>query len=197
MHKTEWTIATCNVRLLPEAVARKHNLRNTAERAKQLAVRIASSDMPHHTTPVSTVLQAFPTCDFICLQQVYDRAAVERILFYLNTHWPFILEDTGVLHWRAHRLCAGSGLMLLSKYPIMDAEFKQFPGVAGKDGRFCRGVLIAKVNLGGRRGKGRGMLGRDREKGGSVSGKGDRRMSGKDWDGLRACFYIHLEPMWK
>ncbi|EGD75366.1 hypothetical protein PTSG_06443 [Salpingoeca rosetta] len=145
--KTEWTIVSCNAHLLPEALARKYNLRNTSERAKSLAVRIAASNIQRHSVNFNNVLKDFPTSDFVCMQQVYDRTAVERILFHLHQSFPFIVEDTGVLHWRSHRLSAGSGLMLLSKYPIMDAEFKTFSGSAGADGRFCRGLLLAKVHL--------------------------------------------------
>ena len=145
VHKTAWTIASCNAQLLPEALARKHNLHGTAARAKQLALRIRSATCAHRAPRAVDAVHEFPVCEFIALQQVHEQAAVDRILYYLNAHWPFILEDSGVLHWRQHRLIGGSGLMLLSKYPIMDAEYKQFPGPAGRENNFSRGILMAKV----------------------------------------------------
>lgn len=147
-NKQEWTIVSCNMKLLPDALARKQYLRNTVERAKQMAIYIAASNtnVALRTISNDVVTSTFPFCDFVCMQEVYDQRAVDRIHFHLRQYFPFIIEDSGVLHYRHGRIVTGSGLMILSKYPLMDADFQQFPGAGGTEGCFCRGVLMAKVS---------------------------------------------------
>ena len=59
LSSSAWTIASCNAQLLPEALARKHNLHGTAARAKQLALRIRSATCAHRAPRAADAVHEF------------------------------------------------------------------------------------------------------------------------------------------
>ncbi|KAK1803983.1 hypothetical protein P4O66_003918 [Electrophorus voltai] len=58
--------------------------------------------------------------DFLCLQEVFDQRASERLCGQLHRYFPYVLSDVGHCGWRA--CCSpfrflNSGLLLASRYP--------------------------------------------------------------------------------
>ncbi|XP_051547943.1 sphingomyelin phosphodiesterase 3-like [Myxocyprinus asiaticus] len=89
--------------------------------------------------------------DFLCLQEVFDRRAAYRLRRQLHRYFPFVLSDVGRYGWKG--CCSrfkflNSGLLLASRYPILDAHYKCFPNGRSEDALAAKGVLFVKVQVG-------------------------------------------------
>lgn len=86
--------------------------------------------------------------DFLCLQEAFDRRATERLCGQLHRYFPYILSDVGRYGWKG--CCSrfkflNSGLLLASRYPILDAHYECYPNGRAEDALASKGVLYAKV----------------------------------------------------
>lgn len=86
--------------------------------------------------------------DFLCLQEVFDRRAAARLRRQLHRYFPFVLSDVGRYAWKG--CCSrfkflNSGLLLASRYPILDADFRCYPNARGPDAMVSKGALFVKV----------------------------------------------------
>uniref|UniRef100_A0A8C1UWX3 Sphingomyelin phosphodiesterase 3 n=1 Tax=Cyprinus carpio TaxID=7962 RepID=A0A8C1UWX3_CYPCA len=89
--------------------------------------------------------------DFLCLQEVFERRAADRLRRQLHRYFPFVLSDVGRYGWKG--CCSrfkflNSGLLLASRYPILDAHYECFPNGRSEDALAAKGVLYAKVQVG-------------------------------------------------
>ncbi|KAI5617230.1 sphingomyelin phosphodiesterase 3, partial [Silurus asotus] len=89
--------------------------------------------------------------DFLCLQEVFDRRASERLCCQLHRYFPYVLSDVGRYGWKG--CCSrfkflNSGLVLASRYPILDAHYECYPNGRSEDALASKGVLYAKVQVG-------------------------------------------------
>ncbi|XP_042352627.1 sphingomyelin phosphodiesterase 3 [Plectropomus leopardus] len=89
--------------------------------------------------------------DFLALQEVFDHGSTTRLLRQLHRYFPHVLSDVGQYGWRG--CCSrfkflNSGLMLASRYPILDARFECYPNGKGEDALAAKGALFAKVHVG-------------------------------------------------
>ncbi|CAL1595231.1 unnamed protein product [Knipowitschia caucasica] len=89
--------------------------------------------------------------DFLALQEVFDHGSTTRLRRQLHRYFPFILSDVGQYGWKS--CCSrfkflNSGLMLASKYPILDARYECYPNGRGEDALAAKGALFAKVHVG-------------------------------------------------
>ncbi|XP_069018651.1 sphingomyelin phosphodiesterase 3 [Embiotoca jacksoni] len=89
--------------------------------------------------------------DFLALQEVFDHGATTRLRRQLHRYFPYVLSDVGRYGWKG--CCSrfkflNSGLMLASRYPILDARFECYPNGRGEDALAAKGVLFAKVHVG-------------------------------------------------
>lgn len=89
--------------------------------------------------------------DFLCLQEVFDRRATDRLRRQLHRYFPYVLSDVGCYGWKG--CCSrfkflNSGLLLASRYPILDAHYECFPNGRSEDALAAKGVLFAKVQVG-------------------------------------------------
>ncbi|MCE5317330.1 MAG: endonuclease/exonuclease/phosphatase family protein [Parachlamydia sp.] len=85
--------------------------------------------------------------DIVCLQESFDLKGSRA----LTKAFPdrYILNHIG----EQHPFNLGSGLTILSKYPIVAAHFVRYPIRHGIDKRAQKGIALAKVELGKRDGK--------------------------------------------
>ncbi|XP_073687701.1 sphingomyelin phosphodiesterase 3-like [Garra rufa] len=86
--------------------------------------------------------------DFLCLQEVFERRAADRLRRQLHRYFPFVLSDVGRYGWKG--CCSrfkflNSGLLLASRYPILDAHYECFPNGRSEDALAAKGVLFAKI----------------------------------------------------
>uniref|UniRef100_A0A3B4F0Q9 sphingomyelin phosphodiesterase n=1 Tax=Pundamilia nyererei TaxID=303518 RepID=A0A3B4F0Q9_9CICH len=70
--------------------------------------------------------------DFLALQEVFDHGSTTRLRRQLHRYFPYILSDVGRYGWKG--CCSrfkflNSGLMLASRYPILDARYECYPNV--------------------------------------------------------------------
>ncbi|XP_031420207.1 sphingomyelin phosphodiesterase 3 [Clupea harengus] len=89
--------------------------------------------------------------DFLCLQEVFDERAAGRLRRQLHRYFPYLLSDVGRYAWRG--CCSrfkflNSGLLLASRYPILDAHYECYPNGRGEDALASKGALFAKVQVG-------------------------------------------------
>uniref|UniRef100_A0A3B3C8S8 Sphingomyelin phosphodiesterase 3 n=1 Tax=Oryzias melastigma TaxID=30732 RepID=A0A3B3C8S8_ORYME len=89
--------------------------------------------------------------DFMALQEVFDHGATSRLRRQLHRYFPYVLSDVGRYGWRG--CCSrfkflNSGLLLASRYPILDARFECYPNGRGEDALAAKGALFAKVHVG-------------------------------------------------
>ncbi|XP_071345401.1 sphingomyelin phosphodiesterase 3 [Trachinotus anak] len=89
--------------------------------------------------------------DFLALQEVFDHGSTTRLRQQLHRYFPYVLSDVGRYGWKG--CCSrfkflNSGLMLASRYPILDARYECYPNGRGEDTLAAKGVLFAKVHVG-------------------------------------------------
>ncbi|XP_029290402.1 sphingomyelin phosphodiesterase 3 [Cottoperca gobio] len=89
--------------------------------------------------------------DFLALQEVFDHGSTTRLRRQLHHYFPYVLSDVGRYGWKG--CCSrfkflNSGLMLASRYPILDARFECYPNGRGEDALAAKGALFAKVHVG-------------------------------------------------
>ncbi|CAL8374472.1 unnamed protein product [Arctogadus glacialis] len=89
--------------------------------------------------------------DFLALQEVFDHGSTTRLRQQLHRYFPYVLSDVGRYGWKG--CCSSfkflnSGLMLASRYPILDARFQCYPNGRGEDALASKGALFAKVQVG-------------------------------------------------
>ncbi|XP_061878398.1 sphingomyelin phosphodiesterase 3 isoform X1 [Entelurus aequoreus] len=89
--------------------------------------------------------------DFLALQEVFDHGSTTRLRQQLHRYFPYVLSDVGRYGWKG---CGSSfkflnsGLMLASRYPILDACYECYPNGRGEDALAAKGALFAKVHVG-------------------------------------------------
>ncbi|XP_019390949.1 PREDICTED: sphingomyelin phosphodiesterase 3-like [Crocodylus porosus] len=88
--------------------------------------------------------------DFLCLQEVFDKRAAEKLKEQLHHYFEYILYDVGV--YSCHGCCSfkfvNSGLLFASRYPVMDATYHCYPNGKGTDSLASKGALFLKVQVG-------------------------------------------------
>ncbi|XP_078525910.1 sphingomyelin phosphodiesterase 3 [Lissotriton helveticus] len=88
--------------------------------------------------------------DFLCLQEVFDKRAAEKLKDQLHHYFEFVLYDVGV--YSCHGCCGfkflNSGLLFASRYPVLDAAYHCYPNGRGTDSLAAKGALFLKVQVG-------------------------------------------------
>ncbi|XP_015285197.1 PREDICTED: sphingomyelin phosphodiesterase 3 [Gekko japonicus] len=88
--------------------------------------------------------------DFLCLQEVFDKRAAEKLKEQLHHYFEYVLYDVGV--YSCHGCCTfkfvNSGLLFASRYPVMDAAYHCYPNGKGTDSLASKGALFLKVQVG-------------------------------------------------
>ncbi|XP_038628274.1 sphingomyelin phosphodiesterase 3 isoform X2 [Tachyglossus aculeatus] len=88
--------------------------------------------------------------DFLCLQEVFDKRAAEKLKEQLHHYFEYILYDVGVYscHGCCTFKCLNSGLLFASRYPVLDAAYHCYPNGRGSDALASKGALFLKVQVG-------------------------------------------------
>ncbi|XP_076470303.1 sphingomyelin phosphodiesterase 5-like [Babylonia areolata] len=171
----EFGIATGNVCLLGEFVARINNLKDSGHRATSIGERIVvdqlhygrdaksvcgldgSATGKNHTHVkaakqevgfVGGLVTHFPRLDFVCLQEVADWSYNKLLRKELHKVFPYILHDVGVWSVKTNYFMYNSGLMLASRHPVLDVDFKCYPRSVSQCLLISKGLLMVKVLIG-------------------------------------------------
>lgn len=118
-------VATFNIGAMPSFIG-VHNNCGEMDAERQQAIADLINDMDD---------------DVICLQEAFENFGpiAERI----KDTFPHILYDVG----RNHHVRLGSGLVILSRYPIKTFEYRRHPCAGGLDDMARKGVLAATITL--------------------------------------------------
>lgn len=99
------------------------------------------------------VSSLFPAnIDLLCLEEVFDKRAAQKLRDALGPVFGHVLYDVGVYACQP-RCCSSfkffnSGLFLASRFPVLEAQFHCFPNSRGEDALAAKGLLCAKVLIG-------------------------------------------------
>ncbi|XP_044063369.1 sphingomyelin phosphodiesterase 5 [Siniperca chuatsi] len=100
------------------------------------------------------VSSLFPAnVDILCLEEVFDKRAAQKLTQVLRPVFGHILYDIGVYACQPPCSCSSfkffnSGLFLASRFPVLEAQYQCFPNSRGEDALAAKGLLSAKVLIG-------------------------------------------------
>ncbi|XP_034030873.1 sphingomyelin phosphodiesterase 5 [Thalassophryne amazonica] len=88
--------------------------------------------------------------DILCLEEVFDKRAAQRLTQALSPAFGHILYDIGVYAFQPPCSCShfkffNSGMFVASRFPVLEAQFHWFPNSRGEDALAAKGLLSAKV----------------------------------------------------
>uniref|UniRef100_A0A3Q3M8X6 sphingomyelin phosphodiesterase n=1 Tax=Mastacembelus armatus TaxID=205130 RepID=A0A3Q3M8X6_9TELE len=98
------------------------------------------------------VSSLFPAnVDILCLEEVFDKRAAQKLTQALKPVFGHILYDIGVYACQPPCRCSSfkffnSGLFLASRFPVLEAQYRCFPNSRGEDALAAKGLLSAKVH---------------------------------------------------
>jgi len=101
-----YTLASANVLLAPEAIARLNNNKCSYARTSEIAKRILNhtgkslsnlitGDEFGMKSKYNSVLAEFPCLDFLCLQEVWERPYALMLIEHLKNEFTYFLYDIG------------------------------------------------------------------------------------------------------
>uniref|UniRef100_A0A668AGE7 sphingomyelin phosphodiesterase n=1 Tax=Myripristis murdjan TaxID=586833 RepID=A0A668AGE7_9TELE len=105
-------------------------------------------DVPWEVSPL------FPAnVDILCLEEVFDKRAAQKLIDVLKPLFGHILYDVGVYACQPPCCCSSfkffnSGLFLASRFPVLEAQYHCFPNSRGEDALAAKGLLSAKMLIG-------------------------------------------------
>lgn len=97
------------------------------------------------------VSSLFPAnVDILCLEEVFDKRAAQKLTRELKPVFGHILYDVGVYGCQPSCSCSSfkffnSGLFLASRFPVLKAQYHCFPNSRGEDALAAKGLLSVKV----------------------------------------------------
>ncbi|XP_062278549.1 sphingomyelin phosphodiesterase 5 [Scomber scombrus] len=100
------------------------------------------------------VSSLFPAnVDILCLEEVFDKRAAQKLVNTLRPVYGHILYDVGVYACQPPCRCSSfkffnSGLFLASRFPVLEAQYHCFPNGRGEDALAAKGLLSVKVLIG-------------------------------------------------
>uniref|UniRef100_A0A3Q4ADN5 sphingomyelin phosphodiesterase n=1 Tax=Mola mola TaxID=94237 RepID=A0A3Q4ADN5_MOLML len=100
------------------------------------------------------VSSLFPAnVDILCLEEVFDKRAAQKLTRELKPVFGHILYDVGVYGCQPSCSCSSfkffnSGLFLASRFPVLKAQYHCFPNSRGEDALAAKGLLSVKVLIG-------------------------------------------------
>ncbi|XP_070574346.1 sphingomyelin phosphodiesterase 5-like [Ptychodera flava] len=173
-YKGDFTICTANICALTETVAHFTGVKDTLQRCREIGKKIANSgkDVKHAdyhqcndhlpgnhkkqniTFPdgdTSHVSLMFPeNIDFFCFQETSELSlsASSTLAAELSTHFNHFVYNVGLTGWKTYFHVFDSGLMVASRYPILDVYYQPFSRVYAQLQLASFGVVAVKVDLG-------------------------------------------------
>lgn len=97
------------------------------------------------------VSSLFPAnVDILCLEEVFDKRAAQKLTQVLRPVFGHILYDVGMYACQPPCSCSSfkffnSGLFLASRFPVLAAQYHCFSNSRGEDALAAKGLLSAKV----------------------------------------------------
>lgn len=98
----------------------------------------------------TSVSHRWPQVDFMCFQEVWDRFFTYKLVQSLYPEFKHFVVDVAHHSWKENCYFGTSGLMIASRYPIMEAKFHacRHKRYSTWQQPICYGIIMAKVDLG-------------------------------------------------
>lgn len=132
-----------------------HNSNQRGRASHRSAPRaLLSQGLRHQDDVPWEVSSLFPAnVDILCLEEVFDKRAAQKLTQALKPVFGHILYDVGVYACYPPCRCSSfkffnSGLFLASRFPILEAQYHCFPNSRGEDALAAKGLLSTKVLIG-------------------------------------------------
>ncbi|XP_043834629.1 sphingomyelin phosphodiesterase 5-like [Dromiciops gliroides] len=153
---------SANLCLLPDGLARFSNLQHSQKRAERVVTALLGgtkgpsygamgSSPPQADSLVGELVSALPgSLDFVCLQETFDVRAASKLARHLAPTLGAVIYDVGTtgFHPGPQLKLLGSGLLLVSRYPVLSVRFLPFPNGRREDALASKGLLSVQVQLG-------------------------------------------------
>ncbi|KAL8615326.1 hypothetical protein ACOMHN_038065 [Nucella lapillus] len=160
----EFGVASSNVCLLSEFLSRINYLSHSGHRAGTIGERVVFDQFFYTKSAgehagkagrkeeaagfVGGLSSRFPRLDVLCLQEVFDWNYNKTLRKELHKVFPYIIHDVGVWSWQSNYFMVNSGLMMASRHPVLDVEFKFFPHCVSQCLFISKGLLMVKLLIG-------------------------------------------------
>ena len=154
----KYSFATMNILLGQDAIGKFNNCSLVYNRIPRIAAEIRNqekyfmenlSNPNKKLTKSESVVSTFPRMDFICFQEVFDRIHSLALISMLRKHYRHFIFDIGDNSLGTNCFLLNSGLMIASKYPIIEVKFHPF---SWKNSIWQKGisygVVTCKLDLG-------------------------------------------------
>ena len=152
----KYSFATMNILLGQDAIGKFNNCSLVYNRIPKIAAEIRNQEdyyienlSNEKLTKSESVVSKFPRMDFICFQEVFDRIHSLALISMLRKHYRHFIFDIGDNSLGTNGFLLNSGLMIASKYPIMEVKFHPF---SWKNSVWQKGisygVVTCKLDLG-------------------------------------------------
>ncbi|XP_074059208.1 sphingomyelin phosphodiesterase 5-like isoform X2 [Macrotis lagotis] len=153
---------SANLCLLPDGLARFSNLQHSQKRAEWMGTALlrgakgpnygaTGSSPPQAGSLVGELISTLPdSLDFVCLQETFDLRAASKLAQRLAATLGPVIYDVGTTGFYSgpQFKLLGSGLLLVSRYPVLNARFLPFPNGRREDALASKGLLSVQVQLG-------------------------------------------------
>ena len=158
--QTDFTFASMNVLLGSELVNKFNNLDSTFARLGKISTAILEQTQEILSNLMEegkcegkeqAVFTHFPHVDFICFQELFDRAHGLAMARRLRSEYPYFVLDVAEHKLSSNFCMLSSGLGIASRFPVLEAKFVTFTAKRGWQWCIGYGVLVCKVDLGGGR----------------------------------------------
>ena len=155
--KTDFTFASMNVLLGSELVNKFNNLDSTFTRLEKISNAILEQtneilsnlrEEEKCKSKEQAVFTHFPHVDFICFQELFDRAHGLAMARRLSSEYPYFVLDVGEHKLSSNFCMLSSGLGIASRFPVLEAKFVPFTAKRGWQWCIGYGVLVCKMGLG-------------------------------------------------
>lgn len=123
-------LMTYNTALMPSYIRNVNDMRSSVQRAKEIADQLLECDETE-----------MPDC--ICLQECFSIEATKILCEALNKKYPYVLHSIA-----PNEVGLSSGLVVASKYKIIDIQYRPFSMAAREDALANKGLLGMTVDLG-------------------------------------------------
>jgi hypothetical protein len=108
---------------------------------------LLNGDIPRGPAIDHAILEEFPALDVLIVQEAWIPRCCREMIRELIAVFPHVVYDVGVTSWECNRWLGNSGLMIASKYPILDVNFNCFKDKCFADYYSSKGLLQIKVGI--------------------------------------------------
>lgn len=165
--KPVYSFGTANVCLLAEFLSRFNNLSDNKGRAQEIGKRIREGQTELNSSiyekikynnitrnandnEVSSfdhaILTRFPPVDVLFIQEAWVPFCCRELIKHLISRFPYIVYDVGKNSWKDNKFQNNSGLLIASRYPIMDLDFSCYRSKCYPCNFASKGLLQIKVS---------------------------------------------------